>query len=72
MAKAFMLVLAGIAIGILIAPGKGTETRRKIAGRLEDYTDHAKDTIEDASNTGKSGESSPDRYAVNVAEDKFL
>ncbi|HVG41238.1 MAG TPA: YtxH domain-containing protein [Chitinophagaceae bacterium] len=54
MAKALMLVLAGIAIGILIAPDKGSETLKKVTNRLDDYTDEAKDAISDASGKIKS------------------
>lgn len=41
--KALLGILAGVAagalIGILFAPDKGTETRKKIAKKGKDYTD---------------------------------
>lgn len=39
MARSFWFLLAGVAIGILIAPEKGVDTRKKITDLLEDYKD---------------------------------
>lgn len=40
MNKTFLTLLAGIAIGILIAPGKGSETLEKISDRINDLADN--------------------------------
>ena len=47
MKKAFYLILAGVAIGILIAPGKGSETWRKIKGSIDDLKNDARDHVND-------------------------
>jgi gas vesicle protein len=54
MARSLMLFLAGIAIGILIAPDKGTETRKKISDKLDDYKDDAQDLVEKTAGKIKS------------------
>ena len=51
MKKAFWLILTGIAIGILVAPDKGSETLKKIKDKLDDLKDRAADNINDMVDT---------------------
>jgi hypothetical protein len=45
MKKVFYLILTGIAIGILLAPGKGSRTWEKITDCLDDLKTRTKDTM---------------------------
>ena len=45
MAKFLTGVLAGIAIGVLMAPDKGSRTRQKITDALNDLVSEAKDQM---------------------------
>ena len=47
-------LLAGIAIGLLLAPAKGSETWRRLVDGLDDYKDKAADEAEDVYESGKS------------------
>src|SRR5688500_11992876 len=58
-------VAAGAAIGILFAPEKGSETRRKIAGNAEDLVDQLSDKI----NEGKRALVDMKDRAMGKAED---
>ena len=53
MKKAFYLILTGIAVGILIAPRKGSETWAKLKEGFDEWTDDAKDQVHDLISEGK-------------------
>jgi gas vesicle protein len=53
MKKALYLILAGVAIGILIAPDKGSETVRKLQKGFDDWKDTAMDQLNDLVDQGK-------------------
>ena len=45
--KLVQAVLIGIAIGILIAPDKGSKTLRKLTGKLSNFGEDAEDYLTD-------------------------
>lgn len=47
MNKILLSLLAGVAIGLIVAPGKGSETLRKLRDGLDDAKDKASDAAED-------------------------
>ena len=53
MKKALYLILAGVAIGILVAPDKGSETWRKIKDGFEDWKEGAMNQINDMASQAK-------------------
>lgn len=53
MKKTFWLLAAGVAIGLLLAPDKGSKTWKKITGRLNDVKDKARRSVDDLTDTGK-------------------
>jgi gas vesicle protein len=57
MNKTFLTLLVGIAIGILVAPAKGSETWKKLADGMDEYKDKGTDLVnkgKDLLNKGKS------------------
>jgi gas vesicle protein len=54
MNKILVGLLAGIAIGVLLAPDRGSETLRKIRSRINDYTDQAEDEADELADKAKS------------------
>jgi len=54
MNKTLITLAAGIAIGILIAPRKGSETRRKIVNRFNDFTEDVADNADQLYVSGKN------------------
>jgi len=47
MKKIFYLLLTGVAIGILIAPGKGSDTWQKITDYLDDLGTKVNKSVDD-------------------------
>ena len=47
MNKTFITLLSGIAIGLLIAPARGTETLNRVADKLNDIRDRFRDRADD-------------------------
>lgn len=52
--KAIIYLIAGVAIGLLIAPEKGTDMRKKLMGQFDDAADNAKDMFGDAASDLKA------------------
>jgi gas vesicle protein len=72
MKKAFYLILAGVAIGILVAPDKGSETWRKIKDGFDDWKEGAMNHINDMASQAKEllgeGEGAADTAKNEVRE----
>lgn len=53
--KVFLGILAGVAagavLGVLYAPDKGSDTRKKIVGKGEDFVEDLEDKLEDILHT---------------------
>ena len=47
MNRIFLTLLAGIAIGLLLAPEKGSETLKKVINGLKNYIDDANQKAQD-------------------------
>jgi gas vesicle protein len=47
-AKVLTGLLVGVAVGLLIAPAKGSETRKKLSKSVNDLSDYIQDTIDSA------------------------
>ena len=53
MRKVFYLILTGLALGILLAPDRGSDTWQKITDCLDDLKSKTKDTINDLAGGAK-------------------
>jgi gas vesicle protein len=71
MKKALYLILAGVAIGILVAPEKGSETRRKLRTTFDDWKEGAMDQVNDMISQGKDLVGNK-KDGVNTEENKAL
>lgn len=54
MNKILLGLLAGVAIGVLLAPDKGSETLKKLRSRLNDYKDQAEDQADELASKARS------------------
>lgn len=66
MNKTLLALLVGVGIGILVAPGKGSDTIRRLRNRLDDYRDLAEDEAEELLAKGKKA-FNKGKAAVNEA-----
>lgn len=61
MNRFLMTLLAGVAIGLLVAPAKGSETWRKLVNGIDDYKDkvsgEANDLFESGADAVRNGKS---------------
>jgi gas vesicle protein len=53
MKKVLLILLAGVAVGLLVAPQKGSKTWKKIADGLDDIKDKAVDEMNSLVDKGK-------------------
>jgi gas vesicle protein len=53
MKNIILALLAGVAVGMLIAPDKGSESRKRLFGKLGDLSDDISDNAKDLYNQGK-------------------
>ena len=53
MNKTILTLLAGVVVGLLIAPDKGSETLKKIRSRVNDYQDDVAGKAKDIASKGK-------------------
>ena len=66
MNKILLAVLAGVGIGMLLAPDKGSATRKKLTGKFNDLKDQAKDGIDDLADNAKDVINSAKRKAKSA------
>lgn len=60
---------AGYALGVLFAPGKGSETRKKIASKGSDLRDNLKSNLNKAITSATEKLSSAEAEATDMAHD---
>ncbi len=61
--------MAGVAIGILIAPEKGSETLKKITDCLDDLQDKARQGMDDLKNSVRDMAKKSKENAQNFSKD---
>ncbi len=62
MNKLFTAFLAGIAVGILIAPDKGSETRRRLTDKTSDLKGSFNDLVDNAADNLKSAKNKVNEF----------
>jgi gas vesicle protein len=68
MKKAIYLILAGVAIGLLIAPRKGSESRKKLRDGFGDWKDRVASKADEALAGVIYGEKSLRKKGKNLAD----
>jgi gas vesicle protein len=53
MKKAILLLLAGVVMGIFIAPARGSETWQNLLDGIDDFKDDVKNKLNDLVGSGK-------------------
>lgn len=61
-------IAAGIGIGLLIAPAKGSKTRKRLKKRIMGFADMMQDDLSDKLNAFKSAFSNEEDYIMEDAE----
>jgi gas vesicle protein len=55
MIRALIFLTAGVTLGLLLAPEKGTEMRKKLRGKFDDATKTTKDFLGSGANNTEAG-----------------
>ena len=53
MTKILLSLLAGVALGLILAPDKGSETLKRLRSRFNDYRDEAEDKADELAGKAK-------------------
>jgi gas vesicle protein len=69
MKKILLILLAGVAVGMLLAPEKGSETWKKFSDGLDDLKDNAVDEMNNLVNKSKNLISKAKARAQTASED---
>ena len=59
-------IAAGICIGLLIAPAKGSETRKRVAETTSDWAEKLKNMFNAGNKKEKSQQKTPDSYQLTA------
>ena len=68
MKKVLVILLAGVAVGLLLAPAKGSKTWKKIVDGLDDIKDKAVDELNNLVDKGKDIASKGKQAAKKASE----
>src|ERR1700743_2759844 len=66
MNKILLALAAGIGIGLLVAPDKGSNTRKKLKNNFDDLKDQAQDSIDELADNAKHAIITANRKAKSI------